>query len=234
MQKILLLLVLVLVGLRPLAAQGVQWTDPVGDARKMSGTTQPQLDITNVSVEGNGTELVITIRVAGSFDPYFRHVERDGRKRGGVLADFYVDTDNNGATGGTSMFAGDAPRPFGGYDYSLSVLLGYTVPGPGGKPMPYTGDVVIAKEDAARAQPAASVSRTKFRQGGSLPEPGSRIPRGEDEAVDKSISLSGNTFSVKIPYAWFGLTPGSVMRLCYDDQPPFLKGLSEDRILKVR
>src|SRR3972149_2591401 len=116
MQKILLLLVLVLAGLRPLAAQGVQWTDPVGGARKMGGTTQPPPDIRNVSVEGNGTDLVTPTRVAGSFDPYFRHVERDGRKRGGVLADFYVDTDNNGATGGTSMFAGDAPRPFGGYD----------------------------------------------------------------------------------------------------------------------
>lgn len=89
---------------------GIIWRDPIGD------TSNPLLDIREVSAFAEKGELQLVVTLAKPFAEYFA---ANGRNAFDPLMSFYFDTDKNAATG--IMLPGEEAR--GGYDLELDVLL---------------------------------------------------------------------------------------------------------------
>jgi hypothetical protein len=86
------------------------WRDPVGD------TGNPLLDIKEVSAGSEDGELVLSVTMAQSFDSYFTAA---GAASFDPLVSFFLDTDDDPVTGGSSF--SDPERT--GYDMAVDVQL---------------------------------------------------------------------------------------------------------------
>ncbi len=88
----------------------IVWRDPAGD------TGNPLLDIKEVSARSEEEELVLTVTMSQPFDSYFTAA---GAASFDPLISFYLDTDNDPATGGSPFVEPERT----GYDMALDVQL---------------------------------------------------------------------------------------------------------------
>lgn len=86
------------------------WRDPAGD------TGNPLLDVKEVSVKAEATELLFSVTLTRPFDHYFAGAETSSYD---ALISLYLDTDVNRETGGSATV--DPGRS--GYDVVMDVLL---------------------------------------------------------------------------------------------------------------
>jgi hypothetical protein len=94
----------------PAVNNTIIWRDPVGD------TSNPLLDIREVTAEGKRGELLLTVTLAKPLSEYFAAKSRDAYAQ---LVSVYLDVDRDEATG--AALPDDAGRK--GYDFELNVLL---------------------------------------------------------------------------------------------------------------
>ncbi|WP_417914769.1 hypothetical protein [Candidatus Electronema sp. JM] len=107
----------------PPADQPVLWRDLTGD------TSNPLLDIREVTALGKQNELTLTITLAKPLAEYFAGKDR---KEYAPLASFYFDVDHDESTG--AALPGAAGR--GVYDFELNILLAAPAAAPQGRAYP--------------------------------------------------------------------------------------------------
>lgn len=86
------------------------WRDPTGD------TGNPLLDVKEVSVKGEKSELLFSVTLAKPVGHYFADAETSGYD---ALISLYIDTDVDRKTGGPAMLGSGRS----GYDYVMDVVL---------------------------------------------------------------------------------------------------------------
>jgi hypothetical protein len=216
----------------------VAWDDAAGDVKPYtSAPLQPRLDIVRVEVEGRDDTLRLRVRLRDSLDDFFGYTRPDGKKSGAVAAQFFIDTDDNPQTGGFPMFAKESLRPLRGYEFQVSLQLGYRYRN-GAATGTGTGDVAVDTKRYTHVQPVAVFAVGKLKQGSAEYDfQGLNLPRDSRETAFKSTSWKGDTLEAAVPYAWLGLKAGKTIRLCFKEVaqgPGAAKGYSEDKRLRLQ
>ncbi|MCI5145768.1 MAG: hypothetical protein D3923_09600, partial [Candidatus Electrothrix sp. AR3] len=125
------------------------WRDPVGD------TSDPLLDIREVSARGEQGELLLAITLAQSFAAYFTASASKERIEEETLLSFYLDTDLKSATGALLVDGAEERR---GYDLELEVVL-HAIPG--------RAAVQLYHLDGSQRQPLGVLDQTQLFLAGS-------------------------------------------------------------------
>jgi hypothetical protein len=212
---------------------GVAWEDAAGDAQPLpKAPQQPRLDIVRVDARGKDGALRLKVRLKDSLERHFAYRRPEGFNLAGVVAHFYLDTDNDPKTGGHPTFGDNALRPMRGYDLQIVLQLGWRV-GDGKASGVAAGDALIDATRHAKAEGVATFALAKIRQGRANTE--MHEPAAKDEIL-KAVSWKGDTIEAAIPYAWLGIKPGDTVRLCFYERDASTapdRGYSEDRVLKL-
>lgn len=221
----------------PAGPARVTWDDPAGDVKPYSDLPdQPRPDVVQVEASGSNGSLRLRVRLKDGLDRYFGYTRPDGKKTGGVAAQFFIDSDNNAETGGIPMHAGEAERPLRGYEYELSVRLGYRYNQGGARTYAY-GDVFVDASKVTDLQPGVIFGVAKLRQGSdSYDFESLRLPADSDEVAQKASTWKADTIEIAVPYQWLGLKAGTTIRLCFKEtaQAPLSgQGFSEDKLLRL-
>jgi len=218
-------------------SERVSWEDPAGDVVRYSNAPDlPRLDLVAVEAWSEYDRLHLELEVADSLDDHFAYVDEEGMIRGGVLAEIYLDTDDDASTGGEPSWAREADRPLSGYEFVLSVELGFDVSyfdeseGSGS----VAADVLV---DTARMEVTDTFATFQGR----------RLAQGSDgwdfdfempdwEAARQQTELGSRSVTLAVPYAWLRLEAGQVVRLCFKEVAEggaSGRGFSADRWLRV-
>jgi hypothetical protein len=216
----------------------VTWDDPAGDVKPPSNRpTQPRLDIVRVEATGSDGALWLRMQFTDDLDRYFSYTRPDGKKSGGVAAQFFIDADNNARTGGHPAWARGAGRALQGYEYEISVRLGYRYMQDGASRYAY-GDVLVDAAKAIGLLPGVVYAIAKLRQGSDSYDFATfKLPPGSREAIMKGSAWRANSIDIVVPYQWLGLKAGTTIRLCFRESAQGAasgKGFSEDRRLKLQ
>ena len=210
---------------------GVTWDDPADAQPLPKAPQQPRLDILRVDARGKEGALHLKVRLKDNLERHFAYRRPEGFNIAGVVAHFYLDTDNDPKTGGHPVFGDNALRPMRGYDLQIKLQLGWRLGAKGAHVV--AGDALI---DASKYPGAAGVGvleLAKIRQGRANTE--MHEPAAKDEILN-AVSWKGDTIEAAIPYAWLGIKPGDTVRLCFYERDATTapdRGYSEDRTLKL-
>jgi hypothetical protein len=200
----------------------VSWNDPAGDAtektfiapRKAYKTKLPAVDVITATATGKDGHIVITTRIAGTFPEFFDFTDPGGRKHGGLLAEYFIDVDNNLETGATP-----SEHKKSGYDVGIRIMLGYItektkVAGSGNVK---TNEIISNYATFAPKAMNKSLSTLSWIK------------------TDERTTLGEDIVKIRIPYGWFGLKSGDTVRICYKEgyQRTGL-GYSGDKLLKLK
>lgn len=218
-------------------SERVSWEDPAGDVVRYSNAPDlPRLDLVAAAAWSEYDTLHIELEVADSLDDHFAYVDEEGMKHAGVLAEIYLDTDDDASTGGHPTYAREADRPLSGYEFVLSVQLGY--------------DVGYLEESEGSGSVAADVLVDTARMevtGSFATFQGRKLAQGSDgwdfdfampdwEAARGQTELGGQSVALRVPYEWLGVEPGQVVRLCFKEVAEggaSGRGFSADRWLRL-
>jgi hypothetical protein len=216
----------------------VEWEDAAGDVKPSSNyPLQPRLDIVRVEATSAEGLLWLRVRMKDSLEDYFGYVRPDGKKSGAVAAQFFIDADANERTGGFPRGANESLRPLRGYEFQVSLQLGYRY-----RDGPATasgfGDVLVDTKRYTDLEPLAVFWIAKLRQGTAEYDfQGLTLPKTSRETVFRNTSWKGDTLDAAVPYEWLGLKAGDTIRLCYKEVaqgPGAARGFSADRRLRLR
>jgi hypothetical protein len=204
--------------------RSASWNDPAGDVRKRTFIAPkgaykvelPALDIVEAKATGKDGHIVLTTKIAGTFSEFFDFTDPGGLKHGGFLAEYFIDTDNDPATG-----AMPSEHQRGGYDVGVRVMLGYQTNkgrlAGGGNVNTNTNEII---SNYATFSPRAMNKDLKTSTW---------------LVTDDRTNLGTDSVEIRIPYEWFGLKPGDTVRLCFKEgYQSTVLGFSEDMTLKLR
>ncbi|XOF32722.1 MAG: hypothetical protein ACL93V_11895 [Candidatus Electrothrix sp. YB6] len=152
------------------------WRDPVND------THNPLLDIREVSAKGDAGELQLRVRLARPFADYFA-AAKAGRSE--PLVSFYLDTDQDRATGGSPFSNGQGRN---GYDMDIEVQL--------------------RAQSAEQNTPAGvntGIYRVDRRENRSF----------QGTLDDSAVKITGDTLTIRLPYSQLSTTGKGAVRICY-------------------
>lgn len=216
------------------ATDTAQWTDEAGNYIKFED--QPELvnpDIVAVEVGSGEGELVVVYRFAeGNLEKCFRQKQGDPPLHfGSGFSQLYLDVDNDPATG---LKIGRAENEQG-YELKISVMTGFGfVNQDSGAEDAMFGDVGFP-EQLTPLKPDASLT------------PWGLDPRTEsfafwakfssaerDDLPRQKTVLGKDQIVVSLPYDWFGMKAGDIVRLAYTDEKSSNDGMSEVRRVKLR
>lgn len=215
----------------------VAWDDPAGDVKPLANAPdQPRFDIIRVEAWGSDGALRLLVRLNESLDRFFDYTSPDGKKGGGVVAQFFIDADNNPQTGGHPRWAKDADRPLRGYEYEVSLQLGYRYRQDAAEGTVFGGAFVYIA-NVTDLQPAARFWPFRLRQGSDSHDLASlKLPPDASEVAQKATTMSNDTIEAAIPYEWLGFKAGDTLRLCFkepDQGAASGKSFSDDKVLKL-
>jgi hypothetical protein len=222
---------------------GASWDDPAGDVKPFANVPdKPRIDIVRVEANSGEGVLRLRIRAAKSYDEFFAYSDAQGKKSGAVAAEFFIDADDNAETGGHPTWAREASRPLRGYEYQVSIYLGWSYRD-GNSTGRMTGDMSIDPKGYAEVAPLMTFGYARIKQGSdsydfsaSNKKPFGAVREEAQHAV-KATKWKGDTLEAAVPYEWLGLKPGQTIRLCFKEVAEggaSGKGFSEDRKLKLR
>ncbi len=220
------------------ADKAALWADPAGDAAAFAGMPErPVLDIVGIRAEGRDGSLHLTTRVRDGLEGFFAYTDRKGNKYGDVLVEFFIDSDNDPATGGSPMWRDEADRRLEGYDYSAYVALGFHYfDRATGSGRLVSGSEVLDTSVADVTGGLATFSLWRvlgeFSRQGVLSEPGRMDSTFEDFTI-----LGYDSVEIRIPYPLLGVKKGDTIRLCYKEvaqSSASAEGISDDRYLVLR
>lgn len=221
----------------PTPSERVSWQDPAGDvARFDNKPDQPRLDLVAVEAWTEDDALHVSLKVAESLDDHFAYVDEEGKKYAGVLAELYLDTDDDRGTGGEPNWAREADRALGGYEFVLSVQLGYDVSylGDGGATGSMAADVVVDTERMVVMDTFATYQGRKLQQGSDSSDFDVEMP--DWQKAKELTELGSQSVALRVPYDWLGIEPGQIVRLCFKETAQGAasgKGFSPDRWLRL-
>jgi hypothetical protein len=178
--------------LKPVPAY--DYDNPAGDPNPKYGSPIER-NVVKANVASDGTNILVSATLKE---------DEHGNSAGPVL-DLYLDTDGNGATGGTAYWGKDAKPPRAGYEYraQLSVCLAYNEnvgACAGGASQPPRSRHVRIVLDKFKGAPGVVLD-------GMTSTP---LISGFDAATDP---FKGRVLQGKIPYASLGVKPGQTVRI---------------------
>jgi hypothetical protein len=215
------------------------WEDAAGDVKPFSNKPNlPRLDLVGASAVSRGSDLVLMVTTkAGRLKDFLGYADAMGNKGGEVIAEFFLDTDNDAATGDSPSWSEEASRPLKGYDYQATVLLGFKYrnkeSGATGSLFGNASANVVTNEVLGDF----ATYNLKRMKAGSGTEFVKRDPNDSSKKFEELCRLDGDTVEIRIPQSLIGVKPGGTVRLCFKESAEGAasgKGFSEDRLLSVK
>ena len=217
--------------------KSVTWDDPAGDVQPSRGApTRPVLDIVNLRAEGRDGFIHLTAKIKGNFKDFFDWADAKSNKWGGVLVEYYLDTDNNKQTGGSPMWAEKATRPLGGYEFKAGVALGYRFKEKkSGQESAAGGKIGLDTTKHEILGPSVTYTLGKLKPEGAA-DPIRRDPKDPTKTFAQLSTMGTDSVEIRIPYSLLGIKEGDIVRICFDEVgqgPNSAEGFSEDKQLTV-
>lgn len=216
------------------AAERASWADETGNFIKFRD--QPEMvgpDIVAVHALSSEGNLAVVYRFApGNLQQCFAQKPGDPPMHSGAsISDLYLDLDNDASTGAKVGHGEDET----GYELKLSVMTGFHfVNADNGKADAMFGDVGFP-DNLTKLKPDASlvpwILDATVESRGSW----SQLSPDEQRSEPRRLTvLTGDQITVYIPYQWFGMKPGDIIRISYTDEKSSNDGLSEARRVKLK
>jgi|GEM_PF-2842541 len=216
------------------------WEDPKGDAPDKTyplsdGTVQSlkALDIVRVKAEGKDGAIHVVFTLNDSFDDFYSQVDKSGKIHTSSMAEVYIDTDNSTGTGGAPPVSGGASRPLKGYDVYVSAMPSLKYKNKNGTEGAVSGDTFIDTKNQEMTGYGATYFIKKVPTKDNALEFDTKLWHANKS---KYSSAKGDTFDMRIPYAWLGLKPGDTVRICYREMgqnPASGISISDDKLLRL-
>ena len=200
------------------ASSDQEWTDAREVEPYSNAPDLPLLDLAWVRARSDGTHVILTAGATSDLGAYLDYVDPDeSYQRGGILAEYWLDTDDDPSTGGTSFWGDDADRTIDGYDYSADVLLGFLYDAADGtmKGMAAAGSTTLDPREVTITGHHATFHVFKRAEEGSGSEFVSRDPDSAMTNWDDLAELDGEMVTIRIPYDRIGVASGDRIRICY-------------------
>jgi len=210
-----------------------QWTDEVGNLVKFRDN--PDLvnpDIVAVDVSSADGKLVVVYKFAeGNLEKCF--TQKNGNPPmpfGSSVSEFHLDLDNDPATGAKVGRAENEQ----GYELKLSVMTGFGfVDKDSGDPNAMFGDIGFP-ENLVNLKPDASTTMWGIGEN-SQELPYWKLSYDEQNNLPREYTVVGkDQIVMSIPYAWFKMKSGDVIRVAYTDEKSLNDDLSEVRRVRLK
>lgn len=212
----------------------LQWIDPPGDTETEQGD-QPLPDIVLVAAEAKEGSIHLTVKLNGGLSSVLDWVDEDGDKTGAILITFYIDTDNNEATGVSSDLFSKREHPdfaIVGYECKITVLAGYRyIEKDSGYKNYIIGTAVL---DPSKVEITGYLASSELRliDDKGFFSVGVNKPDGSWLTVGELTELTDNGVLIRIPYELLQLKAGDTVRILYkDNEGPFSKYSKEKKLV---
>jgi hypothetical protein len=190
-------------------------------------------DITSVSAFCEDQKVILLTVLNKKVKSILSALPENGKKMSYSITEYYIDADNNTATGVKLPWEDAAKRPLDGYDFKVVAMLGYDYKDKNtGEVHRVTGDGEVDTGLFEIVRGFATYTIVKLddsRQDTLLSNDG---PEGEE--FEKLSGMDGTLLESQVPYETLGIRAGDKVRICYREVSEGAgKGLSDDRVLDI-
>lgn len=212
----------------------VRWMDEVGNSIKFADN--PELvspDIIAVDASSRDGNLMVVYRFApGNLEKLFAQKGGDPPLHfGASVSELYLDLDDDAATG-AKVGQGEDEQ---GYELKLSVMTGFGFVDPAsGEGNAMFGDAGIPDR---MTELKADASRTTWVLDPTVEERGSwgSLESGKRDGEGRRLTILGKDMVVVyVPYGWFGMKSGDVVRVAFTDEKGEDDGMSEVQRVRMK
>lgn len=190
--------------------RSASWSDPVGDVQEFPGEPSwVQPDIVKAEARCEDEHIVLSAEMPFSIEDYYGQLSEEGLRRGQLLAVFYLDADDDPATGRHPLMLPER----GGYEFSIPLSLGFWAK---------SKETGLIRAGRVTFDPRTFVYKRvpayeAFRLHADYQEPLSPGIHAGVKSYDELTTTRENRMEVRVPYKLLGVKSGDAVRLSYHE-----------------